>query len=134
MTPSLPPSDDLAKQAAARFRELILRSRPQNVSSVPDGGYLEETLDLDSQKKKTEIANAQQNIDERKKYAHRTFCLVCCWLAAIAGMIVLQGFNLFGFWLDSGIVIAMIGGTTTGVVGIFLIVARYLFPKTVSTD
>jgi hypothetical protein len=51
------------------------------------------------------------------------------WLAAIAVVVFLQGFKLSGFSLDAGIVEALIGGTTTGVVGLFLIVTRYLFPR-----
>lgn len=43
-------------------------------------------------------------------------------------MVIAQGFKFHSFTLDSSIVIALIGGTTTGVVVLFLIVARYLFP------
>jgi hypothetical protein len=81
------------------------------------------------EKSRTELAGTQQDIAERKKYAGRTYWLVVVWLAMIGLIVLCQGFTLLGFGLTSGVLITLIGSTTGSVVGIFLIVTRYLFPR-----
>jgi hypothetical protein len=54
---------------------------------------------------------------------------VAAWLFVIGVVIMFQGFRLWGFGLEPEVIMALIGGTTTGIVGIFLIVSRYLFPR-----
>ena len=113
-----------------RLREAVQRALQKNTPSVqPDQQSQEEEQKLEAERKRAEIRGTNQDTDERKKYAHRTFCLVCSWLAAIAGVLLLAGFRIGGFSLGNDVLMALIGGTTTGVVGIFLIVARYLFPR-----
>ena len=122
------PPQPSEEERLKRLLEAVRNARPRNVSNQPDAKSSEEKLDLDSQAKEAHINGLRQNIAERKKYAHRSFCLVSIWLAVIAVIIVLQGFKSLGFALDDSIVLAMIGGTTTGVISIFVIVAKYLFP------
>ena len=98
---------------------VILKNRPTNVSKQPDRQSTEEVIDLESERKRAEIKAANQDTTERKRYSLCSFILVCVWLLAIAIVVVLQGFKLWGFSLDNNVVIALIGGTTTGVVGIF---------------
>ena len=75
-------------------------------------------------------AGLQQDIQERKKYAHRIFCLICSWLSAIFLLLILQGFGPHSrFKLSDSIVLAAIGSTTVNVLGIFYIVTHYLFPQ-----
>jgi hypothetical protein len=98
-------------------------------SQVEDAAATSETEFFAKSRERVEIDGILQDLGERKKYAGRIFWMVVVWLAAIALVIVMEGFHLLGFYLDSSIVIALIGGTTTGIVGLFLIVARYLFPR-----
>ena len=46
-------------------------------------------------------------------------------------ILVLQGFGSNSHWfaISEAVVIAAIGGTTINVIGIFIVVAKYLFPK-----
>jgi hypothetical protein len=106
--------------------------------SVPSRDSISKNADELTELEESSLASAEyaarieaikQDTTERKRYANRTFWLVCFWLGGIALTIVAQGFKAWGFYLDADIVMALIGGTTTGVVGIFLIVARYLFPS-----
>jgi hypothetical protein len=55
--------------------------------------------------------------------------MVVCWLLVIAAIMFLEGVRVYGFSLEPEVLMALIGGTTTGIIGIFLIVARYLFPR-----
>jgi hypothetical protein len=72
----------------------------------------------------------EQNIKERKKYAHRIFLLICFWLAGVFLLLVADGESGFThFSLPEGVVLAIIGSTTLNVLGIFVIVTHYLFPQ-----
>ena len=47
----------------------------------------------------------------------------------MGGVVLVQGIRPFGFDLAEAVVLALVGGTTASVIGIFLIVANYLFPR-----
>jgi uncharacterized membrane protein len=108
-------------------------AKPQSVSTQPSDLYEEEKTDLDRQKAEVELIGAQQDIEERRKYAHRIFCLIVGWLIAVAAILFLQGFHDFfcgiTFNLPVSVLLATIGGTTASVLGIFIIVTKYLFPS-----
>ena len=107
----------------------IQKSRPSSISKAPDEQSRAEEQDLDAEQKVAELRGINQDIDERKKYAHRSFWLVTGWLIAIGIIFIFQGFRFYGFSLEPEVLLALIGGTTTGIVGIFLVVSRYLFPR-----
>jgi len=84
---------------------------------------------LENARRRAEISGVQQDINERKKYAGRSFWLVTIWLALIGVIVSLQGFKVCGFELPTSVLLTLIGSTTGSVLGIFLIVSRYLFPR-----
>jgi hypothetical protein len=129
LTPTPEPPPDSREALVRKFADTIRKARLAHVSEVPDSKYDAEKRDLDAQQAKALIRGTVQDIEERKKYAHRSFCLVAVWLFAIGVVIILQGFKIGGFNLEPEVLMALIGGTTTGIVGIFLIVSRYLFPR-----
>ena len=84
------------------------------------------------------IQNLTQNRTERKIYADRIYNLVTGWLVFIAFIIFLNGFAIqgpgtftrTGINLSDDIILALIGGTTVNVLGLFFVVLKYLFnPK-----
>ena len=79
-----------------------------------------------------QLEGMKQDIGERKVYAKRIFVLVCFWVAGMFVLLLLQG--LGGWWwlrfsLSQPILLAAVGSTTVNVLGIFYIVAHYLFPN-----
>ena len=70
---------------------------------------------------------AWQDLEERKKYALRIFVLMCCWLGLLFALLFVAGWAPLGFELSDSVLLALIGGTTANVLGIFVLVARYLF-------
>ena len=70
------------------------------------------------------LEDFRQDIKERKKYANRIYCLVVFWLIGIALLLV-----WFGDTVNGGVLIALLSGTTVNVLGIFVVVAKYLFPQ-----
>jgi hypothetical protein len=82
-----------------------------------------------------EVKGIYQDLEERKKYAGRIFNLICGWLCALFGLLLLQGFGgvfpliMHTFKLADSVVLALVGTTTLNVVGILYVVAYYLFPR-----
>jgi|SRR5580698_9992966 hypothetical protein len=120
---SAPPEEksDIAKREEAAFEEQIQKER-----------------------QKAEVKGIIQDIEERKKYAFRTFFLICAWLVGVFLLLILQGF--FGtapssfeykngnvltlnFNLHDSVLLAVVGGTTASIISIFVIVVKYLFSK-----
>ena len=71
------------------------------------------------------IENYSQTIKMRKGFASKNFIIVVAWLIFTAIILLLQGFNIIV--LDRGIMIAFLAQTTIQVIGIYIIVLRYLF-------
>lgn len=126
----MPPPDD---QSLLEFlTDIEPRDRDAEARGA-DAGEAERRA-LDNAKRRAEIENLDQDRDERKKYASRVFWLVVIWLAAIGMILMLQGFGIGKFDLSDSVLLMLIGTTTGSVVGIFLIVANYLFPRRSSSD
>lgn len=93
-----------------------------------------EELDTDQEKETKRLQNLglEQDISLRKEFAWDIFYLIVVWLCIIFVLLLLQGFGItiysHAFKLSDSVVLALIGGTTVNVLGIFIIVVRYLFP------
>ena len=75
------------------------------------------------------IDDLVQDRDQRKKYSDRLFKLVVWWLIAVSLIILLHGFGYVPFTLSVAVLTTIVGSTTGAVLGLFAIVANYLFPK-----
>ena len=76
-----------------------------------------------------ELNQIDEIVQSRKTYANKIFNLVVGWLVGMGVVLLLSGFRCLGFDLDTKVLLALIGGTTLNVLGIFTIVANFLFPK-----
>ncbi len=101
--------------------------RPPQRQAGDDDLFFEEKRDYDSERQQLELRTLKEDIGHRKTYSQSIFNLVRVWLIAVFGAIALDGAG----WIEisDGVLIALIGGTTINVVGLFAIVARYFFPK-----
>ena len=84
------------------------------------------------------LKQLQQDREERKKYADKIFRLIVIWLGFIMVLLFFQGFcNLLRtspdsqpcFFLSDAVLIAAITSTTASVIALFVLVAKYLYPK-----
>lgn len=108
--------------------------------SAPDTQTAQEEEDLIKtayalQLKRLKILNdgLKQDRKERRKYAERIFLLIVGWVFAILFIIIFKGFgSYYNFELSDKVLITLIGGTTINVLGIFIIVANYLFKQPTS--
>lgn len=101
----------------------------QNISSEPDEKTKEEIADFEAESKRLDIQGKRQDIKARKKYANKIFNLIRIWLISVVAIVLLAGFgNKCGwFKMADSVLIALITTTTASVVGLFAIVANYLF-------
>ena len=107
--------------------DLINANVIEMVSEEPDDCTTLEQAEL--LQKKAEIDSYKSDTVARKEYAKKIFGLTCAWVGAIYLLLLLQGFNYSGFKLSDNVLLAAIGSTTANIIGVFLIVTRYFFPK-----
>lgn len=100
-------------------------------SNKPDAKTEQEEKSYEKDRKEAELQSYRQDIIERKTYASRIFRLVVGWLALLFILLFIQGaLSPHGYFnLSDKVILALIGGTTVNVLGLFIIVANYLFPK-----
>ena len=86
----------------------------------------EEEVDEDRRAKKLDNDIKEQDKDERKTYAERSFSLVSLWLLLI--MVIMIAIGLDKMHFSDNVIITLLTTTTVEVIGIYFIVSRYLFP------
>src|SRR4051794_20125860 len=91
---------------------------PTGQSDEPTREYTPEGMD-----------DRQLDIELRTKYSAYLFWLVVGWLGAVMAVMLAQGFAYGMFKLADSVLIALLGTTTVNVLGLFVIVARYIFPR-----
>ena len=84
---------------------------------------------LHNEKLRSEIADQDQDRLERERYAKKIFELLVSWLVLVGIALFVNGSKPNGFDISDQVMLMLLGTSTTGVIGIFLIVANYLFPK-----
>ena len=75
-----------------------------------------------------ELKELRDNHSLRLSYTGHIFKLVVAWLTCVVMCVVLAGFRLWGFQLSEKILIAFITSTTINVVGLFVLVAKWMYP------
>ena len=84
---------------------------------------------MEREKLELVVEQLGQDIKERKKYADRIFALISIWLTTTMLIVLCQGDTNNNFSLSDKVLMTLLGGTTLNVLGLFAIVANYLFPK-----
>lgn len=106
-------------------------------SEFPD---LEQDLDLgkdleqhrlyyDVEAIKQALQESKQVHSLRIDYAGNIFILICVWLLLVVATVYLDGFAYKKFDLSDNILIAFITSTTVSVLGLFVVVAKWMFPS-----
>ncbi len=76
------------------------------------------------------MADRRDTREQRRTYANRIFTLCCGWVCAIFVLLMFSGFGHyqhFHFSLSDRVILAAIGSTTINIIGVFLIVVRFIF-------
>ena len=80
---------------------------------------------VDLSLRKEELEGKKQDRIQRKGYADKIFLLLCVYLLAVMVLLYFNGFELTT--LDGSVLIAIVTTSTANVIGIFILVEKYLF-------
>lgn len=144
--PPVPPDSD----SKLDLNDIQAVLPPERVSRVPD----EKTrlgiealelgkVEVEVGKLRAQLHNYTQAIGQRRAFAPLLFALTCGWLIAVVFILLVQGFSQgggfffhsalfnvtlsFQFKLSDPVLLALMGTTTVNVLGLFYLVAKYLF-------
>ena len=102
-------------------------------SIAPDAlattAYEEERGYLDNELRQAEIDDLVQDRDQRKQYAKNLFLLMVWWLIIVGGIVISNGAKGVPFKLSDFVLNTLIGTSTASILGLFAIVAKYLFHR-----
>jgi len=90
---------------------------------------------LESERLKIQVDRLQDELEEardlhglRKTYTGRLFWLIVVWLGIVVVFVALTGAWKARFSLSDAVLIAFITSTTLSVLGLFVLVAKWLYP------
>ena len=89
----------------------------------------EERDQIEGDRLRAQIDDLIQDRQQRKTYATRLFWLVVGWFGVVGLIVGLHGFRFWSFELPVAALATLVGSTTVSLVGLFAVVARYLFPQ-----
>lgn len=123
-----------------QHRNINLSAIGDDIPSLVDGATSDEFGDFESHQAITRLnmeqQSAAQTLDERgqdmsarKNYARNIFLLLLVWLTMVFGVVIGSGYEKCPIHLSDAVLIALISGVSISVVGLFAIVANYLFPR-----
>lgn len=82
-----------------------------------------EDIELDTLRE--DLEGKRQDRKQRGNFAVHIFILMCIYLALVLAIVVLKGFGILS--LGDTVLNVLLTTTTANVIGIFIIVAKYLF-------
>lgn len=110
--------------------ELDAIKPPAEAPATSPGPLVKREADqFNERRQEAEIASLEQDTVARKTYANRIYWLAVIWLLAVLAILLIQGFGLWGYWkpLPDNVLIALVAGSTTSVLGILASVIAYIF-------
>jgi hypothetical protein len=119
------------RSPAIHASEITQPDEPDENTRAEMGLYDAEDKRLTLDNKKIENEIRKQDMDERKAYSNKIYCLIASWLIYVGLIIFLEalGSKCGWFKLSDPVMIALITTSTASVIGLFAIVVNYLFKK-----
>lgn len=87
------------------------------------------STDFKKKSQKEELKDRQQNREARRKYSIWIFWLLVGYLVVVFSILSLSACKCVCFELSDSVLITLLSTTTANVIGIFIIVVKYLFSK-----
>lgn len=83
---------------------------------------------IDNLLRHQDLQDREQDREQRKKYSYYIFIYICVYMLIVLSIVILTGARVLN--LADSILIALLTTTTANVLGLFVIVTKYLFhPK-----
>ena len=102
-----------------------LEGEGATISDVVETDYAGKLNDIELKSLQEDLNGKQQDREQRGKFANRIFNLMCCYLGAVMIIVILKGAKVLA--LSDSVVNVLLTTTTANIIGIFMIVAKYLF-------
>ncbi|MEK6324322.1 MAG: hypothetical protein AABN33_22005 [Acidobacteriota bacterium] len=83
-------------------------------------------------KHRQKLSEQHEVHETRLGYVPKLFWLIVGWLVVTTAFLTLTGFNWHDFKLSDKVLIALITSTTANVLGLFYVVAKWLYPAPLS--
>ena len=129
---------EIKKKRKTNDKSILIFSDPidpfEGITADEETRQIIKGYDAEEEAKELKNISDRQNIKARKRYANKLFRLIKCWLYFVATLIFIVAVDVSGlpiaFSLPEPVLIAVLTTTTVNVIGLFVFVVRYLFPKT----
>lgn len=86
-------------------------------------------LSIERALKVEEYKGKKQDREQRKDFAERIFSFLVVYMTVVCFILFLSGITVNHFFLSDTVLVTLLGTTTANVIGIFIVVAKYLFPQ-----
>ena len=109
--------------------QLEVEAELENASPADDVAATDEEAQYAIEKLREELQSARQDREQRKEYSDKLFQLVVWILGGLGFIVFLDGLEAAAFSVGDETLRLLIVSTVGSVIGLFHIVARYLFPQ-----
>lgn len=75
------------------------------------------------------VAHSKQKRALRERFSERVFWFTVAWAGFLAAVLVAEAYSWRLFHLDYRIIVALIAGTSAGIIGLLAAVVKYIFPE-----
>lgn len=110
-----------AEVSSARTDEALVKVETETLKS--------DQLKIENERLRDELERAKDIHSIRKTYISRLFWLIVFWLLMVVIFVTLAASNKDAFSLSDKVLIAFITSTTVSVLGLFVVVAKWLYPS-----
>ncbi len=129
-----PPDSTQAPQLAENIEEA---AQQEIATAQPDPAVVAaETTSLELDQLKLKVQRLENDLKEakdlhslRKEYTDKLFGLILWWLIIVVVFVLLSATARPAFNLSDTVLVAFITSTTVSVLGLFVLVAKWLFPS-----
>ncbi len=123
---------EFAKLFSSESKKEEERQEEKTHLSKDDEGRLRKEAEIDALHtendiRKEELKGKIQDREQRKEFAVKIYHFLCFYLSAVLLLIILSATPLIKFELTEGIIITLLTTTTANIIGIFILVVKYLF-------
>ncbi len=87
-----------------------------------------EARETENRLQKEKLKSQRQDRKQRKKFSFMIFYFLCAYLVTVFLILFLSGLGRLSFELAVGVLITLLSTTTVNMIGIFILVVKYLFP------
>ena len=115
----------MEKRLDNELKELLLVS--EDVAKGSEDVLPSTRQELEIEELKEVVRGKKQDRRQRKQFAYCIFGFICVYMLIVLAIVLFAGLHAWDFSLDGATLVTLLSTTTANVLGLFIIVAKYLF-------